>query len=304
MKEKLVIFGSSGMLGTALLPFLKNFELCTPSSKEVNLLNENEVNNYLSHIKPDKVINISGKIAGLFANLQKPYEYFIENQKMMINVLNSCLQNNVNYLLSCSSTCAYPDVASNYPMKEEQIFESIPSEGNLGYGLAKRDIILAQMLAKKEFGKEYGVIIPSNLYGPKDKHFGFESSHYVTNLLFNLLNNADYVKIGGTGKPLRQFTYVEDVAKAIKLMAENNDCSVLNCATPENLTILEIAEKTLKANNLNHKICFNSDLPDGQYRKDVSSEKLQKKYNFVFTPFDEGIKKTYSWYKENYKHIK
>jgi len=299
VSSKLIIFGGSGMLGKALEPYLVGYnEIYMPRSSEVDLLDEKAIYDYLTHIKPDKVLNISGKVAGLFTNLQHPYEYFIANQKMTMNVLTACLKSNVDYLLSCSSTCAYPDVANSYPMMEEQIFDGTPSIGNLGYGIAKRNIVLSTILANQEYNKNYGVIIPSNLYGTHYRHFGLSSSHYVTNLIYNLLNNSDFVQVGGSGKPMRQFTYVADVAKAISLMVDNNDNSVLNCATPENLTILELAEKTIKANNLKHAIVLNPDFPDGQFRKDVCSSKLIAKYNFEFTSFDEGVKKTFDFYKD------
>ena len=297
MKEKLVVFGGAGMLGSALAPHISEYEVHSPRSYEVDLLSESTVYDYLNHIKPDKVVNISGKTAGLLSNMERPYEYFIDNQKMSMNVLEACLKCNVDYLLSCSSTCAYPDVATSYPMTEEQVFEGTPSVGNLGYGIAKRDIIFATNFARQEYNKNYGVIIPSNLYGPHDRHYGSSSAHYVTNLIYSLLSNSESVTVGGTGKPMRQFTYVSDVARAISLMTMHNDGSVLNCASPENMSIYQIAEEAIKSNDLHHAIVLNPDFPDGQFRKDACSKKLIEKYNFSFTPFEKGIKDTYEWYK-------
>ncbi len=302
MKEKLVVFGGGGMLGKALTPYIAEYELYSPRYCEVDLLNEDAVYDYLNHAKPDKVINISGKTAGLLSNIEHPYEYFTDNQKMSMNVLEACLCCNVDYLLSCSSTCAYPDVATSYPMTEEQVFEGTPSVGNLGYGIAKRNIIFATNFANQEYNKKYGVIIPSNLYGPHDRHYGLPSAHYVTNLIYNLILNPDCVTVGGSGKPMRQFTYVQDVARAISLMTAHNDDSVLNCASPENMSIYQIAQEAIKSNNLHHTIALNPDFPDGQFRKDVCSEKLIEKYNFSFTGFEQGIKETYEWYKASKKH--
>jgi len=296
-KSKVVIFGAGGMLGQALKPLLTDFNVVTPSSHKVDLWHENQVYDFLRRERPDKVINLAGEVAGILKNRKNPFEFYLSNQRMFSHVLLPCLELNIEYLLSCSSTCAYPDTVENYPMTEEQLFGNLPSEDNLGYGMAKRNMILATSLANKQYNKKYGVIIPSNLYGFNDKHYGSNSAHYVTNLIYKLIHEKDIVEIGGSGKPLRQFTYVKDVAKAIKLMVENNDNSFLNCATSENMSIYEIAERTIKANNLNHKIVLNPDFPDGQFRKDVSSNKLIEKYNFSFTPFDEGIKETYEYYK-------
>jgi len=294
---KIVLFGGNGMLGQALKSVLPNYYLLAPNSQLINLRNESEVFEYLKKVQPEKVINLAGDVAGILKNRQSPYDFYFNNQIMFNNVLSSCLKLNVNYLLSCSSTCAYPDKVENYPMTEDQIFGVLPSEDNLGYGIAKRNMILATYLANKQYKQNYGVIIPSNLYGANDKHFGLDSAHYVTNLIYKLLNDDTNVEIGGSGKPMRQFTFVNDVARAIKYMVDNNDGSVLNCATPENMSIYQIAEETIKANNLNRTITLNPNFPDGQFRKDVSSQKLVEKYNFEFTPFKQGIKETYEWYK-------
>ena len=293
---KVVIFGGNGMLGLALKPLLSDYQIVAPNSFKVDLWHENQVYDFLRREKPDKVLNLAGEVAGILKNRKLPFEFYLNNQRMFSHVLLPCLELNIKFLLSCSSTCAYPDKVESYPMAEEQIFGELPSEDNLGYGMAKRNMILATSLANKQYDKNYGVIIPSNLYGPFDRHYGSNSAHYVTNLIFNLKKNNSTVEIGGSGKPMRQFTYVNDVARAIKHMLDNNDGSVLNCATPENMSIYQIAEETIKANNLKHSIVLNPDFPDGQFRKDVSSQKLIDKYNFEFTPFKEGIKKTYEWY--------
>ncbi len=296
-KVKIVIFGAGGMLGQALKPLFADSSIVAPNSHKVNLFHENQVYDFLKHEKPDKVINLAGEVAGILKNRQSPFSFYSNNQRMFDNVLSSCLDLDIEYLLSCSSTCAYPDSVKNYPMTEEELFGDLPSEDNMGYGMAKRNMVLATSLANKQYHKKYGIIIPSNLYGFNDKHYGLNSAHYVTSLIYKLVHGTDTVEIGGSGKPLRQFTYVKDVARAIKLMVDNNDNSFLNCATSENMSIYEIAERTIKANNLNHKILLNPDFPDGQFRKDVSSKKLIEKYNFLFTPFDKGIKETYEYYK-------
>ena len=298
---KVVLFGGSGMLGKAIIDLLGENTIC-PHSRELDITGSiDEIKMYLSYHKPDAVINTTALVAGILANRASPYSFYQQNQLLTSNVLDACIKANVPYLLSCSSTCAYPDTADKYPMTESQIFDGLPSVDNLGYGIAKRNIILATQLANTEHNKKYGVIVPSNLYGPNDRHFGTPDAHYVTSLLFKLLNSQDDdITIGGSGKPMRQFTYVYDVARAIKCMVECEDNDVLNCATPENMTIMEIACKTIKANSLDRIIKLDQNFPDGQYRKDVSSSKLISRYNFEFTDYSNGIKETYEWYKQNF----
>jgi GDP-L-fucose synthase len=295
--KKTVLFGSSGMLGAAIKHTCQNSILC-PSSNQVNLMDLESIIKYLKQEKPDSVINVAALVAGILANRASPYDFYFKNQIMLLNVLHACLDLRIAYLLTCSSTCAYPNICNNYPMKELDMFGGNPSDDNLGYGLAKRNIISAVQLANKQFGSQYGVIVPSNLYGPGDRHYGSSSAHYITNLIFKLINRQEKksIIIGGTGRSLRQFTYVYDVARAISLMVDNSDNEVLNCASPENLSIIELAQKTIEANSLNVTIDLDTSFPDGQFRKDVSSEKLTKKYNFEFTKFSQGIKETYEWY--------
>jgi len=295
--KKTVLFGGSGMLGAAIKHTFQNSILC-PNSNQVDLMDLESITKYLLQEKPDSVINVAALVAGILANRATPYDFYFKNQIMLLNVLQSCLNLKIPYLLTCSSTCAYPDICNNYPMKESDMFNGNPSNDNLGYGLAKRNIICAVQLANKQFGAKYGVIVPSNLYGPRDRHYGNASAHYVTNLIFKLINRQgkNSITIGGSGKPLRQFTYVYDVAKAISLMVNNYDDDVLNCASPENLSIIELAKQTIEANSINVTIDLDTSFPDGQFRKDVSSERLIKKYNFEFTKFYKGIKETYEWY--------
>jgi GDP-L-fucose synthase len=298
---KVVLFGGSGMLGKAIINVFGE-DILHPTSHDVDALNNiDKIAVYLSHHKPDAVINATGLVAGILANRARPYSFYQQNQLLTSNVLEACIKSDVPYLLSCSSTCAYPDKVDTHPMIESKVFEGLPSVDNLGYGIAKRNIILATQLANAEYNKNYGVIIPSNLYGPHDRHFGTPDAHYVTSLIHKLLNNEDNnITIGGSGKPMRQFTYTYDVAKAIKCMVENKDDEILNCATPENMTIMEIAKKTIEVNLLDCKIKLDPSFPDGQYRKDVSSAKLISKYNFEFTDYCYGIKDTYEWYKQNF----
>jgi GDP-L-fucose synthase len=295
---KTIIFGGHGMLGKALQ---KNGDFIAPTSDEVNLMDIDQINKFLKSEKPQKVLNLAAKVSGIIGNQKKSFDYFYYNTQICLNVLQSCFNNNVDYLLSCSSTCAYPDQSNVYPLIEEQIFESMPSKYNFGYGLAKRNMIHATSFLNEQHGLNYGIIIPSNLYGPNDSHFGKTSSHFITNLIYKAINcDSKKITIGGSGKPLRQFTHINDVAKAILKMLEATDGDILNFASNEIYSILELAQITLEANSLDYEIEFDLSFPDGQFRKDVSSEKFFKKYDLNLTLFADGIRETFNWYKENY----
>ena len=149
------------MLGQALKPLLTDFTVVAPNSHKVDLWHENQVYDFLRRERPDKVINLAGEVAGILKNRKNPFEFYLSNQRMFSHVLLPCLELNIEYLLSCSSTCAYPDTVENYPMAEEQLFGNLPSEDNLGYGMAKRNMILATSLANKQYNKKYGVINPN-----------------------------------------------------------------------------------------------------------------------------------------------
>ena len=256
--------------------------------------------------KPTHVIHLAAKVGGIKDNIKHPADYFYQNTMMNNYVIHYACKYNVKKLIATLSNCAYPDVAKKYPMTEEQLHDGLPAPTNLAYGMAKRIMDTQIKAYRKQHGCKFSCVIPCSIYGPFDK-FGDEESHFLAALIKKIYNankkNIKNIKLMGTGKPLRQYIYSEDLGKILLLLLQKyDDDRPVNISPNTNLSIREITEKTLKATGSNLKIEFDKKSPDGQYRKDLSNKKLIKIIkDFKFTPLNEGVKKTYEWYKENEK---
>jgi len=222
---------------------------------------------------------------------------------MNMLVLHYAYKNNVKKFIGILSNCSYPDIAKSYPAKEEYFFDGPPQKTNFAYAYSKRTFGIQIKSYRKQYGCNFLGVIPCNLYGPYD-NFDKKGSHFVAALIRKIHEakegKKDTIQLFGTGKPLRQYMYSEDLAKILKILLEKYDGEgPINIAPQgQNHSIKEIAKIALDvmdANNL--KINFDKNYPDGQFRKDIDTEKLQKIIGpFSFTTLKEGIRKTYEWY--------
>jgi GDP-L-fucose synthase len=292
----ILVTGGSGMVGRSLQEFLPNADYY--SSKELNLLNESTVKFHMSRKKYDTVIHLAAKVGGIIDNINKPAEYLEDNLIINSNILKWSRLTGVKRFIGILSTCIYPDKVDVYPMTEEMLHLGPPTPTNFSYGYAKRVLAVQIDSYNKQYGTNYQYLIPSNLYGEYDK-WG-ENSHFVAALIKKIIvadkEGRDTIELFGTGTPLRQFMYSGDLAKVIKYCVDNDITESFNVASPENLSIKQIAEIAIDVIKPNHVkyIEFDPDKPDGQYRKDVSNDKLLEIIpNFEFTSLSDGIKLTY-----------
>lgn len=294
--KKILVTGGSGMVGRSLKDIMSNAIYL--SSKDCDLINPLETELLIKKHKPDVIIHLAAKVGGIMDNINKPAEYFDDNVLMNTNLLRLSYKYNVKRFIGILSTCIYPDKVDEYPMTEDMLHLGPPTPTNFSYGYAKRSLAVQIDAYNKQYGTKYQYLIPCNLYGEYDK-WG-DNSHFVAALLKKIIiadkNGEEIVNLFGTGKPLRQFMYSNDLAKIIKLCIDNEIYESFNVATNENLSIKEIADIVLKTINPKNVKRFNFDKekPDGQFRKDVSSNKLLSLLpNFCFTTLEEGIKNTY-----------
>lgn len=210
------------------------------------------------------------------------------------NVLKISKKYNVDKFVGILSTCIYPDKASEYPMSENDLFKGPPAPTNFSYGYAKRCLAVQINAYNKQYGTKWNYLIPCNLYSEFDNFEHGAKMHFITALLKKIKTSKNSLELLGDGTPLRQFMYAGDLAKIIKKVIDNNITDSFNVATPENLSIDQMAKISLKTLGLNLKINYSNPKLNGQFRKDVSSAKLNSILpNFNFTPFKQGIKKVY-----------
>ena len=290
---KVLITGGNGMVGKHLQEILPKATYI--GSKDCDLTSWKEVNYMMFLQKPDHIIHLAAKVGGIQDNIAKPAEYFDDNILMNMNILKSSLKYQTKRFTGILSTCIYPDVVEKYPMKEEDMFLGPPTKTNFSYGYAKRCMAVQIDAYNKQYNTKYNYLIPCNLYSEYDNFNNKNKMHFMTALLKKIKSSTNTLNLLGTGKPLRQFMYAGDLARVIKEVIDNDITNSFNVATSENLSIDKIANISLNVLNKNLKINYSKPELDGQYRKDVSNNKMLTHLpNFKFTSFEEGIKKVYS----------
>ena len=256
----------------------------------------------------DCVIHTAGTIGGILGNRQAKGRYFYENMQININVLEACRLLGINNVLSFASSCAYP-LTAPMPYVEEDFHNGFPHEDHYGYAFAKRMLDIQARTYREQYGVNFNTVILSNVYGPYD-HFGKETGHVTPNLIHKCAKAKKHggaFTVWGTGKPLRDFMYVEDVVKISKLLVKNYSSDLpINLGTPVETSIQDMAKEIARAFKFEGYITNDTEKPDGQFRKPVNYNRLTKflgkEYQFISV--EEGIKKTVAWYLENiYKDI-
>lgn len=270
------------------------------SSKDCNLENYEKTYEIIKKVKPSRVIHLAAKVGGIIDNIKNPVDFFEKNIYINTNILKACFHNNILNFTGILSTCIYPDKVSNddYPMKENLLHQGPPTLTNFSYGYAKRCLAVQCETYNKQYQTNYSNLIPCNLYSEYD-HFEGDKAHFLSSLIKKINdakdNKSSHIELMGTGSPLRQFMYAEDLARAIEVTSEENKPFLYNVCNDENLSIKEMAEIGLNSCDASQiKINWDSSKPDGQHRKDADSSKFLQKYpNFKFTKLKDGIRNVY-----------
>lgn len=298
---KIVVTGGSGLVGKSLKEFLPNAIYL--SSKDYDLTSENDVVRMYSDLKPDCVIHLAARVGGIMDNIKYPAEYFTENILMNTLLVDYARRFNVSRFIGILSSCIYPDISDKYPLKEDMLHIGPPTPTNFSYGYAKRSLAVQIDSYNKQYGTKYNYLTPCNLYGEGDKDG--DNSHFVAALvkkIYDANKNGDSeIELFGDGSPIRQFLYVKDFCKVIKHVIDNDIYDSFNVATEEVLTIKEIAKIAISTTNSNLEIKWDKTKPNGQFRKDVSIDKMKGILDIEITPIKEGIKKVYNYYDKTSK---
>lgn len=301
--SKILITGSTGMVGSAVVKMLKELgynNLLTPPRKEVDLVNPQDVKAYFAYNKPEYVFLIAAKVGGLYANMTYRADFIFDNLMMQSNTINACKENNVKKVLFVSSGCVYPKYAEN-PISEEAMLTGLLEPSNEHYSIAKIAGIKMCEAYNMQYGLEYAVVIPNNIYGPGDNYHP-ENSHVMASLIrkfHEAKQNGTDVEIWGSGKQMREFVYVEDVAKACVSLMDSSYIGSYNCSSEYEITIKDLAELVAEVLEFKGNIIYNTDKPEGHPRKGFSCEKLRKTGWKASTSLKEGIQLAYEWYKQN-----
>jgi len=292
----ILVTGGSGLIGTYLKEILP--EATYVSSKDFNLVNQEEVSLMFKKIKPTTVIHLAALVGGIHHNIQEPVRYFEENILMNTFVLREGFKNNVKHFTGILSSCIYPNEINEFPIKEDKLLIGAPHEDLFSYSYAKRCMAIQIDMYNKKHETKYNYLIPCNLYGEFDKFDPIEG-HFVGALIEKLINakknREKTITLFGDGKPFRQFMHAKDVANIIKMMIMNNKYHNMNIATNENYTIDAIAKIALRACDAEDiSIIYDKNKPNGQMRKDIEISKLNKYFpKFLPIKLEKGIKEIY-----------
>lgn len=304
-EDRIYVAGHRGLVGSAIVRCLLRHgfnNILTIPHAEADLTNQAAVDEIFKKNKVDYCILAAAKVGGILYNSTYQADFLYENLMMASNVIKAAAQNDVKKLLFLGSSCIYPKLAPQ-PIKEEYLLTGQLEPTNEGYALAKIAGLKLCEKFRQQYNKNFVSVMPTNLYGEGD-NFHPENSHVIPGLMNRFhqakLNNAETVTIWGSGKPRREFLYVDDLAEAVLVALESyNEASTLNIGTGEDISILEVAQMVKEAVGYQGEILTDPSKPDGTPRKvlDVSRIKAlgwEPKYNLM-----QGLKVAYSWALEN-----
>ncbi len=309
-EAKIYIAGHNGMVGSAIWRQLETqgyTNLIGKSSKELDLGDQNAVNDFFEIEKPSVVIDAAARVGGILANNTYPYQFLMENMQIQNNLIQASLKTEVNKFIFLGSSCIYPKLAPQ-PLKEEYLLTGSLEPTNDAYALAKITGIKACEAIRKQFGKDYVSLMPTNLYGTHD-NFDLKTSHVLPAMIRKFhdakLNNNATVTLWGSGTPLREFLFVDDMAASVIFALENVLPEHLyNVGTGSDLTIKELAETIQKIVGHNGEIEWDATKPDGTPRKLMDISKMHDLGWKHQVELEEGIQRTYDWFLENQENFK
>jgi len=304
------IAGHKGMVGSAICRTLttKGYtNLIGVSSKELDLRRQKAVRDFIRKTKPDVIIDAAAKVGGILANNNFPYQFLMENMQIQNNLIDAAHRLGVEKFIFLGSSCIYPKLAPQ-PLKEDYLLTAALEPTNEWYALAKITGVKACQALRNQFDKDFVSLMPTNLYGTHD-NFDLNSSHVLPAMIRKFheakANNQAVVVLWGSGTPMREFLFVDDMAAAVVFALENKLPDYLyNVGTGEDLTIKELAETIQKIVGHTGAIIWDDTKPDGTPRKLMDVSKMHDLGWKHQVNLEEGIQQTYAWYLENIENFK
>lgn len=310
---KIYIAGHKGMVGSAIwraLTAAGYTKLIGQTSQQLDLRNQDAVNEFMEKTTPDVVIVAAAKVGGILANSQFQYQFLLENLQIQNNIIDAAHRNNAKKLIFLGSSCIYPKLAQQ-PLTEDSLLTGPLEPTNEGYAIAKIAGVKLCQHIKNQYNKDFVSLMPTNLYGSND-NFDLKSSHVLPAMIRKFhdakLDNNAPVTLWGSGTPMREFLYVDDLAQAVLFAMQNQlPDHLYNVGTGTDITIKQLATTIQKAIGHTGPIIWDSTKPDGTPRKLMDVSKLKQAGWQYTTNLEQGIAKTYQWFLDNpstYKQVK
>ena len=304
MFNRVMLTGGTGFLGAAVAAALPGAQVL--GSRQLDLRRGEAVAAFVQDHRPEVVVHMAARVGGIRANMAQPADFLLDNVRMDANLLAALCVHKPKHLLVILSTCMYPDAlpAQHYPMAESMLDAGPPPPTNASYALAKRALWQAAQALHAQYNVPFTCLVPANMYGPHD-HFNGEHAHFLATALSRTgtaaAQQAPRVEFFGSGRAVRQYVYVRDVAWLIRWCVEHGPLNqTLNVAPQQSHSIAELAQQAAVACGYTGHIAFSGVGPDGQLCKDASSARLRKvvpEWSQIETPLAVGLQQTVAWHR-------
>ena len=304
--RRVCLTGGAGFLGSFVTEKLRQRganEIFIPRYSEYDLVQPQDVERLLDDARPDVIIHLAAHVGGIGANRLHPAEFFYDNLMMGVQLMHQAWKRGVEKFVAIGTVCAYPKFTP-VPFREDDLWNGYPEETNAPYGLAKKMLLVQAQAYRQQYGFNAIFLLPVNLYGPRD-NFDLESSHVIPALIRKCIeaqeSGQETVEVWGDGSPTREFLYVEDAAEGILLAAERyNGADPVNLGSGFEISIRDLAELIRRLTGFEGKLVWDTSKPNGQPRRALDISRAERYFGFrAKTDFEEGLRRTIEWYRQN-----
>ena len=315
--KRVILTGGAGFLGSFVTEKLKQrgaVDIFIPRIEEYNLVDPSDIrrmyDNALKGIDPKDVvvIHLAAHVGGIGANREHPAEFFYDNLMMGVELMHQAYKRGVGKFVAIGTVCAYPKFTP-VPFREEDLWIGYPEETNAPYGLAKKMLLVQAQSYRQQYGFNAIFLLPVNLYGPRD-NFNLQSSHVIPALIRKAIEAKERgekeLLVWGDGTPTREFLYVEDAADGIVSAAEKyNGSEPVNLGSGYEISIKNLTEMIVRQTGFEGKLVWQTDKPNGQPRRGLDVSRAKEYFGWsAQVPFEDGMRRTIEWFKENRSKIK
>jgi GDP-L-fucose synthase len=304
--KRFLVTGGRGFLGSFVVERLRErgaSAVFVPRSSEHDLCDPQATKRLFDEARPDVVIHLAARVGGIGANRRHPGTFFRDNMAMGLNVLERARQAGTEKVVVAGTVCAYPKFAP-VPFREDDLWNGYPEETNAPYGIAKKALLVMAQAYRQEFGSNFVMLFPVNLYGPRD-NFDLEDSHVIPAMIRKFVDASARgereATLWGDGTPTREFLYVEDAAEGLVTAAEKyNDPDPVNLGTEAEISMRELASTIARACDFTGELRWDASKPNGQPRRKLDVSRAKERFGFTAqTSFEEGLRRTIAWYRAN-----
>jgi GDP-L-fucose synthase len=305
-RARVLVTGGAGFLGSEVVQQLRTRgarDIVVPRSSETDLTDALATRRLFQEVRPDLVLHLAAKVGGIGANQRTPGTFFRDNMQMGVNVLEEARRAGTSKVVVAGTICAYPKFAP-IPFREEDLWNGYPEETNAAYGVAKKALLVMAQAYRQEFGSNFVMLFPVNLYGPRD-NFDLETSHVIPAMIRKFdtarAQGKNEVVLWGDGSPTREFLYVDDAARGLVEAAERyDDADPINLGAGFEISMADLARSIAEKVGYSGAVVWDSTRPNGQPRRMLDVQRAKERFGFqAQVGFDDGLQRTIAWYREH-----